>query len=131
MKPSFLPTLFLLFAGAAACASSASPPANPVTSTPGTSCQDIEQQGVRRIGAVLAAHKACTADADCESVSQGGTCFDHCTARMAREGDAALQAVTADVAAHECRDFAARGCHAVSPPCMALPAAACHHGVCE
>jgi len=127
---AILPAALLLLLGAGACAPSASPvPAASTAAAP--SCRDIEQQAVRRIGPVIAAHRACARDSDCEDVSQGGTCFDHCTVRMAREGDAAFQAITADVAAHECRDFAAQGCRAESPPCMPLPAAACHGGVCE
>ncbi|HEX3345212.1 MAG TPA: hypothetical protein VHS09_11600 [Polyangiaceae bacterium] len=127
---AFLPAFLVGLLGVAACAASAPPP--PVaTASPGAACGETEQQAVRRIGAVIAAHETCATDADCERVSQGGSCFDHCTIAMAREGEPALQAVAADVAAHECRDFAAQGCHAVSPPCMPLPAPVCREGKCQ
>jgi hypothetical protein len=49
---------------------------------------------------------------------------------MAREGDAAHQAIEADVDARECRQFREQGCRVESPPCMAPPAPVCSEGKC-
>lgn len=114
--------------GAAACASSPIPPGEPPSPTP--ACATLARQAADRVGAVLAANRACTTDADCALVGQSASCFDHCTTAIAGAGKEALRLLVTDVDAHECQEFTAAGCRVEVPPCTPPNAAACHAGVC-
>ena len=134
MKLSLLSvSVAAVLAGAAACAS-APPPAAASAPTAGpssSSCADLRAHALRRLDDVLAANGACTTDADCVSVGLGGSCFDACSRSVAKNGQPALDAASADVDAHECRDFKAQGCTAWAPPCAPPPPTACRKGICQ
>jgi hypothetical protein len=123
-----LAVLLLVVPAAAACA--ASPPPAAATSSAPASCASLAKAAAARVRSVVEAHLACTSDADCVTIGQGASCADQCTTSMAREGDAAHQAIEADVDARECKQFREQGCRVESPPCMAPPAPACREGKC-
>jgi hypothetical protein len=123
---------FALVAVLPACASSSVPGETPATAQPAGACSAIAAKAAQRVQTIAAAQRACSTDADCVLVGQGASCFDHCTTSIARAGQPAVDAMVADVDAHECRDFAAQGCRVEVPPCAPPPAAAtCRAGQCE
>lgn len=132
MKLSLLPAAAVILAAAAACASAPPPAAagasTAVPSTP--SCADLRAYALHRLDDVLAAHRACTTDADCVSVGFGASCFDACSRSVAKSGQPALDAASADIDADECRDFKAQGCRSEVPPCAPPAPVACRQGIC-
>jgi hypothetical protein len=133
-----LVVLLLAASGAVACGSS--PTASPQAASPvasveapaaGEACGAPARQAADRVSAVTSAQRACSADADCIVVPQGASCFDHCTTVIARSGRAALDAVVADVGAHECREFLALGCRIEVPPCAPPGQPSCKAGLCQ
>jgi hypothetical protein len=126
---ALVPVVVVILSGSVACAASAPVPVT--EPRPASSCESLAREAAARVDAVLAAHRACGSDADCTTVPQGASCFDHCTTAIARSGEPALQAIVADVDAKECHDFAAEGCRVVPPPCMAPAATTCRSGMCQ
>jgi hypothetical protein len=127
-----LATALALVAILPACAS-ASVPGEPLAAPRSpAACASIAAKAAERVQGIASAQRACSTDADCVLVAQGASCFDHCTTSMALGGKAALDAMVADVDAHECREFAAQGCRVEVPPCAPPPAAAaCRAGQCQ
>ena len=125
--------LVAVFPTLGACASSSVPgETTPATAQAPASCAAIAARAAGRVQGIAAAQRACIADADCVIVAQGASCFDHCTTSIASAGKPAVDAMVADVDAHECRDFAAQGCRVEVPPCAPPPpAATCRAGRCE
>ena len=124
-----LAVLLLVLPTAAACA--ATSPVPPTSPRPPESCDLLASKAASRVQPVIQAHRACASDADCMTVAQGASCFNHCSTSVAREGQAALQAAVADVDAAECATFKAQSCHVVPPPCMPPPPAVCRAGSCQ
>jgi hypothetical protein len=124
--------LVAVLPAAGACASSSVPGEPTVMPPSGASCSAIAARAAQRVQAIAAAQRGCSTDADCVIVGQGASCFDHCTTSIARAGQPAVDAMVADVGAHECREFAAQGCRVEVPPCAPPPAAAtCRAGQCQ
>ncbi|MGH7297010.1 MAG: hypothetical protein ACRELB_18880 [Polyangiaceae bacterium] len=124
-----LTALLLALPTAVACAASAPVPPKPPEAA--ASCDSLAAKAAARVQPVIEAHRACASDADCVTVAQGASCFDHCTTSMAREGQAAVKATVAEVDAAECAAFAAQGCHVVPPPCAPPAAPVCREGSCR
>jgi hypothetical protein len=94
-------------------------------------CSDIAAAAGKRVRDVAYANQACATDADCLTVGDAADCFDSCSISIGRSGEPAYRAAVADVNAHACTDFAARGCQVIHPPCAPAPPVSCQHGICQ
>jgi hypothetical protein len=127
----------LVFAGvlATACSgapASASSPGNAAPPGDAAACSQHVSAAQKKLQAVLDANRACSKDADCESVAFGAGCFDSCTRTIAVSGKAAYEAAAGAVNKDECKAYKDAGCPSVMPPPCAPPLAPrCNAGKCE
>jgi hypothetical protein len=120
-----------LFVSLVLVACSTGPSSAELTSAPGhPSCDTLAASAAREVGSAIAAHAACSSDADCVTVGFGASCFDACSRMMNIVGTSELSAASERVESAQCKEFAERGCKLIPPPCMAPPAPSCKAGSC-
>jgi hypothetical protein len=114
----------------AACSKGGTAPA-PSGGGSGDTCAAEAKAAATTVLDAVAAHRACTTDADCVMVEVNASCFDVCTRAVAHAGVDAVQAARTATETGACATFAAHGCKLITPPCAPPAAPTCVSGACE
>lgn len=113
----------MILVSAAACAS------RPNAGASG-GCDARRESAQAEILAVIDAHQACVADADCQSIAFQSGCFDSCTRVVNASGVAPVEAAINQVNAGTCATYKSDGCSVLVPPCLPPMPAKCVAGSC-
>ncbi len=122
----------LLFSAAcvvsAACATASNAP---VETTSAPSCDDLANAARKEVSSAIVSHAACTQDSDCVEEALSASCFDSCARGVASSGLSDVKAARARVNDAQCKEFLARGCKVLVPPCAPPRPPRCHAGACS
>ncbi|HEY8077841.1 MAG TPA: hypothetical protein VIF62_27130 [Labilithrix sp.] len=112
---------------ATACATASAPP---VETTAAPSCDDLAGAARKEVSSAIESHAACTQDSDCVETALAASCFDSCSRVVASSGAFDVKAARAKVDDAQCKEFAARGCKMIVPPCAPPRPPRCNAGAC-
>ncbi len=131
-------SLALSFALAAACGGSTSSTSGGAASSDGgdgavpptASCSDLASAAQKNVSAVVDAHRACTKESDCTTISLSASCFDSCTRSIRKDAAAAFKSAQDQADAMQCAQFKSQGCTVTIPPCEPPLSTSCTDGLC-
>ena len=102
----------------------------PVETTSAPSCEDLATAARKEVSSAIESHAACTQDSDCALDALSAACFDSCSRVVASSGVADVKAARARVNDAQCKEFLARGCKVLVPPCAPPRQPRCNAGAC-
>ncbi len=122
----------LLFSALAVLASAcATASTAPVETTSALSCDELAASARKDVDSAIQSHTACATDADCVEDALSASCFDSCARGVATRGVADVKAARARVNDAQCKEFLARGCKVLIPPCAPPGPPRCVAGACK
>jgi hypothetical protein len=101
------------------------------SSTDGPTCDELQAAARGEVAKAFERNQSCAKDGDCKEASFSAGCFDSCSRAVNLSGASDVAATQDRVNAAQCREFTAKGCKVVIPPCVPPDTPKCVAGVCQ